>query len=497
MTTHNPKHPALQLYDMQRSFEAVWAPSYNHFQRIIKSRGLRVGAEVGVGFGGHCEHILAYRGIEKLIGVDSYRHVPGRDDPTNLPQQQFNQLRRRVSRRLAPFGERFELVRAESVQAAARIPNESLDFVYLDADHRYDAVLADLGAWFSKVREGGVIAGHDYGHPDLPGVSQAVDRFFERLGWQVMVEGDGVWWVIKRALPISYVIPAYNAEGHLWQAAASVMEDNFVDGDELIIIDDGSTDATRQVIAKLAEAHPQIAVIRHETSQGAGVARNAGVEASQHALIFMLDADNVLPTDAVSGLRQTLIERSADMVGFAELRLFHCDDKPTDTRRKTVYRPGRVTLADYCTSRDVPCAAGNTLFTRECWARAEGYPEYAGPLDSWGFGFRVAATGSTIETRPGSFYDHRIGHDTYWHRGFEAGYTDRMALSIIRPFFDRFAPETQFYLLHTENQERWFTQLDRRPLRLEHGQPRHRLQSVTLQVDAIRKRLARLIGQAA
>jgi len=493
----NTKHPALNLYELQQKLEATWSPAYDHFQRIIKARGLRIGAEIGVGFGGHCEHMLAYRGIEKLFGIDSYRHIPGRQDPTNLTQPEFNQLRRRVGRRLEHFGDRFELIRADSALAAQKIANASLDFVYIDADHRYGSVLRDLGAWFSKVRDGGIIAGHDYGHVDLPGVGQAIDRFFQRLGWRVMVEGDGVWWVIKEKTPISYIIPAYNAEDYLWQAASSVIDDNLAEGDELIIVNDGSTDSTAQVLDELKEKYPALKIIHLEENRGAGAARNAGVAAAQHKLIFMLDADNVLPTDSVPGLRQTLIARCADMVGFEELRLFNCEARPTMTSRKTIYRPGRVTLADYCASRDLPCAAGNVLFTRESWERAEGYPEQVGALDSWGFAFRQAATGATIETRPGSFYDHRIGHEGYWQRSFKPGHTDRLALSVLRPFFNRFTPETQFYLLHTDNQERWFSQLDRRPLRLEGLHAAGRLQSVTIQVDAIRRRLARLIGQAA
>ncbi|MEM1354506.1 MAG: glycosyltransferase [Planctomycetota bacterium] len=493
----NTKHPALNLYDLQQKLEATWHEAYGHFQRIVKARGLRIGAEVGVGFGGHAEHLLAYRGIEKLYGVDSYRHIPGRADPTNLNQAEFNQLRKRVSRRLEHFGDRFELIRAESKIAAQKIDDQSLDFVYIDADHRYESVLGDLGAWYNKVRVGGIIAGHDYGHTDLPGVSQAIDRFFQRLGWNVMVEGDGVWWVIKQQAPVSYIIPAYNAEAYLWQAASSVIDDNLAEGDELIIVNDGSTDATAQVLDELKDKYPALIVIDRLENGGAGAARNAGVEAAQNKLIFMLDADNVLPTDSVAGLRDTLITRGADMVGFSELRLFHCDEQPSKTSRKTVYRPGRVGFADYCASRDLPCAAGNTLFTRESWERAEGYPEHVGALDSWGFVFRQAATGAAIETRPGSFYDHRIGHESYWQRSYRPGQTDRQALSIVRPFFHRFTPETQFYLLHTNNQERWFSRLVSRPLRLEGAPAAGSLLNMTLNVEAIRRRLARLIGQAA
>jgi hypothetical protein len=53
------------------------------------------------------------------------------------------------------------------------IPDEYLDIVYIDADHSYDSVLADLNASFNKVKNGGLICGHDYIHD----AKNAVDHF--------------------------------------------------------------------------------------------------------------------------------------------------------------------------------------------------------------------------------------------------------------------------------------------------------------------------------
>lgn len=59
------------------------------------------------------------------------------------------------------------LIQLPSVMAAGAYPDGSLDFVWIDGDHRYDAVLADLRAWWPKVKPGGVLAGHDYDKPDV------------------------------------------------------------------------------------------------------------------------------------------------------------------------------------------------------------------------------------------------------------------------------------------------------------------------------------------
>lgn len=59
------------------------------------------------------------------------------------------------------FLPRLNLIRTFSQEVVAGYRNSSLDMVYLDGDHAYEAVLADLIAWFPKIRDGGIIAGHD------------------------------------------------------------------------------------------------------------------------------------------------------------------------------------------------------------------------------------------------------------------------------------------------------------------------------------------------
>ena len=98
---------------------------------------------------------------------------------------------------------RITLVESESKAASEQFPDHSFDLIFIDADHTYEGVLADLEAWYSKVRPGGIICGHDCeGRPHNfpqrdfstgalkgndwdnklkihPGVIRAVDEFFE------------------------------------------------------------------------------------------------------------------------------------------------------------------------------------------------------------------------------------------------------------------------------------------------------------------------------
>lgn len=64
-----------------------------------------------------------------------------------------------------------------STEAAKLFARETFDLVYLDANHSYEAVKADLHEWWPLVKTGGWIAGHDYTGPHL-GVAKAVNEFF-------------------------------------------------------------------------------------------------------------------------------------------------------------------------------------------------------------------------------------------------------------------------------------------------------------------------------
>lgn len=81
----------------------------------------------------------------------------------------------------------------QSTEAARLYDDASVDFVFLDADHSYEAVAADIAAWWPKVKSGGVLAGHDFA-ASWPGVQRAVREAFpafgvSRFSWFVTKDG--------------------------------------------------------------------------------------------------------------------------------------------------------------------------------------------------------------------------------------------------------------------------------------------------------------------
>jgi len=86
--------------------------------------------------------------------------------------------------------------KGDSVEVAQLVPEESLDFVYIDADHTYESVLRDLGAWVGKVKPNAFIGGHDYTFWTFD-VVRAVNDFFHIRDEGVILFHDGSWLLQK------------------------------------------------------------------------------------------------------------------------------------------------------------------------------------------------------------------------------------------------------------------------------------------------------------
>jgi len=159
---------------------------------IMRFTGAKAGqfamAEIGC-FSGQSTEVFAER-VTKLIAVDSW------DDATLLGNTALKQypmanVKLCFEDRMARFGEKVFVMHGPSVEMAKQVPDASLDFVYIDADHRYAAVRADIIAWKPKVKAGGFIGGHDYNEQNWgPQVSRAVqellgkpDRIFRDCSW--------------------------------------------------------------------------------------------------------------------------------------------------------------------------------------------------------------------------------------------------------------------------------------------------------------------------
>ncbi|MEM1354505.1 MAG: glycosyltransferase [Planctomycetota bacterium] len=481
--------PTALTQDLERlrdRHEPGWSVGYHVLHPLLRQAGLRRGAEVGVAFGGHSEAMLTALPELELIGVDAYRHRPDYDDPMNLPQPRFDALCELTRQRLAVFGERFRLIRDESSDAAACINDSSLDFVYLDADHSETGLLRDLAAWFPKVRDGGLIAGHDLDHPDFPGVRRAAERFFRRFNWVVEHAGQSIWTVTKRTRPVTFFTPAYNAERFISEAVGSVFQANFRDGDQYIVVDDASTDRTAAHLDALHGQLPDLQVIRHTQNRGGGAARNTAISHARHDLLFCLDADNVLLPGSLDRLRAAMDRDWAEAACFGEVRYFDESGEPSHTHR---YPYGRYSLAEYLATSKVPGASGNYLFCKASHAAAGGYPEDYGALDTWGFGLRQVATGSELHVVPETGYRHRLEAGSYWNRYAKPGVADQQAYELLKPYLGQLHPADAARMRSPRRRVGWMKRLDDQPIRIKQADVSGRPIKPWLKARALAKRL--------
>ena len=186
--------------------------SRDELPQLLNSLGLvGCGVEVGVQEGVFSEHLLRHWRGAQLISVDPWAEGDPHAyrDISNVPQAEHEVNLRAAEARLGRFSERSTLWRMTSRDAAARLPNGCLDFVYLDARHDQQSVTEDLRCWYDKVRPGGLVCGHDYLNGDLPegtfGVKAAVDEFFARKGLLVRSTSDDEWpsWFAVRRAELS------------------------------------------------------------------------------------------------------------------------------------------------------------------------------------------------------------------------------------------------------------------------------------------------------
>ena len=112
---------------------------------------------------------------------------------------------------------------------------------------------------------------------------------------------------------ISVIMPAYNSENYVSEAIESVCKQSFADW-ELLIVNDGSTDHTPEIIEKYAQKDSRIKVF-HRKNEGVSMARNFALNQMRGEYVTFIDSDDVYQVDRLSGMLQVFeTNRNCDIV---------------------------------------------------------------------------------------------------------------------------------------------------------------------------------------
>jgi hypothetical protein len=172
----------------QRVFYPETRPMINYLKKHYGD--LLTGAEVGVETGVNASSILKTLSIKTLCLVDPYK--PYSDDNGALKHPEDYKVL--AQKKLRKFKHQTKFYYCSSVEASKLIPDGSLDFVYIDANHSYDSVQKDIDAWLPKVKTGGVLGGHDI---SWAGVLWPVIAFVQLNNLQLHTQ-EFDWWITKK-----------------------------------------------------------------------------------------------------------------------------------------------------------------------------------------------------------------------------------------------------------------------------------------------------------
>jgi hypothetical protein len=191
----------MKLLDvLQEKGNPYWIPncSRNDLPGLFKELGFKKGVEVGV-FRGEFLASFCAEGFE-MCGVD-----PWTDEEMNTvikEKEPAETTYQRTVENVKPYAN-CKLIRKTSVEAVKDFEDNSLDFVYVDANHTFGHVAMDLMIWSEKVKKGGIISGHDYfiddhgSHQKYIGhAKDAIDAFAKSYGF------TNSWYVLGRRVPV-------------------------------------------------------------------------------------------------------------------------------------------------------------------------------------------------------------------------------------------------------------------------------------------------------
>lgn len=142
---------------------------------MMKSNSIVKGCELGVRHGDTSKYLLnTFKDKLHLTLIDFFG--PYNDGGYEFTQAEQDSICNKMLVKLSPFKQHFEFVKDLSTNAANKFPDGQFSFVFIDSNHDYTYVKADIEAWKSKIKPNGWLYLHD---ASMSGVKRAVHEFLQ------------------------------------------------------------------------------------------------------------------------------------------------------------------------------------------------------------------------------------------------------------------------------------------------------------------------------
>lgn len=202
--------------------------------------------------------------------------------------------------------------------------------------------------------------------------------------------------ILSQPMRVAVVIPCHNYGRYLAEAVASVAAQSRP-ADEIVIVDDASTDETPTVSAHLVARHPGIQILRHEFCVGPARAFNSGVDATSSDLVVILDADDRLGPGYLECMTAALKDGESDFAYCGE----HLFGAVTAVRPVANFDVHELACENYINK--------SAMFRRELFLGVGGFREDFDDigLEDWEFWVHAAELGATGRAVPTCWLEYR------------------------------------------------------------------------------------------
>ena len=172
-------------------FPALFIRPSTMYMKELNRKDLAV-VEIGVDRGYNAKSILTNLDVKHFYAVDPY--LEPWETNLSLARTGSEEAYEQAVKETRRWTDKITFIKKTSQEASKSIP-DGLDFVYIDGLHTYEMVKLELELYYPKLKDGGVIGGHDlYG--DFIGVARAVTEFAYMRQKEIMGK-DVDWWMVK------------------------------------------------------------------------------------------------------------------------------------------------------------------------------------------------------------------------------------------------------------------------------------------------------------
>ena len=164
-------------------------------------------------------------------------------------------------------------------------------------------------------------------------------------------------------IKVSVIIPVYQVENYLERAIDSVLAQT-LEEKEIILVDDGSEDASPQICDRYAQEHPELIHVIHKPNEGLGMARNTGLDAARGEYVAFLDSDDTVEPEMYAAMYAKAVAEDDDIV-MCDVRIIYVEENRSSV--VSSYTSEEVDVSDYIANGNNITYSVNKIYRRSLW----------------------------------------------------------------------------------------------------------------------------------